>query len=460
MTTHEQGDTIAAIATAPGEGGVSIIRISGPRSFALADEIFRCAAPLPSQRAAFTFAPGRVVEADGAVIDEALLLVMRAPHSYTREDVVELQGHGGPVVARRILRRALEAGARPAEPGEFTKRAFLNGRIDLLQAEAVLDLIRARSDRAASAAVEQLEGRLTARFAALYEGLLQVAGNLEATLDFPDEELPSSILDGVTRDLRVVRGQMADLLATWNEGHLLRDGATIVIAGKPNVGKSTLMNALLGKDRAIVSSIPGTTRDTIEEGLTLGGFSVKLVDTAGLRDSECEVELEGIRRTEVQLSRGDLYVYVLDSSQRVDEEDERRINLLGAAGTIVAANKADLVGQAGNVRAICSCTTVNTSAKTGSGLDELRLALVEKLAAGRSGSVPHAAISERHRALLDQAVAKVDEAIGLLDEVGHRDTDLAADALRDAMDAIGLVTGRVYHEDLLNSIFAKFCIGK
>lgn len=456
--TH--GDTIAAIATAPGEGGVSIIRISGPASFCIADAVFAGAPPPPSQRAAFTIVPGRAVDADGTVLDEVLLLVFRAPHSYTREDVVEIQGHGGPVMARRLLRRVLDAGARMAEPGEFTKRAFLNGRLDLLQAEAVNDLIRARSDRAAAAAVEQLEGRLTARIHALYDQLLGLAANLEATLDFPDQELPATILDGLREQLAAAQAELSDLVSSWNEGHRLREGLAIVIAGRPNVGKSTLLNALLGRDRSIVSATPGTTRDIIEEAMVLGGYHVKLVDTAGLRVAPCEVEQEGVRRAEAHLARADLHLYVLDCSQRVDEEDERRINDLDPGRAVVVVSKADLDSEAAREIASRYPSACCVSAKTGHGMRDLVRLMTLKVEEHSSRAVQHAAISERHRQLLVAAGGLLAGAIAEMDVAEAPHADLAANALREALEQVGLVTGRVYHEDLLNSIFSRFCIGK
>ena len=282
------------------------------------------------------------MDASGSAIDEVIILIMRAPRSYTGEDVVEIQGHGGHVVARRILRRVLDGGARLAEPGEFTQRAFLNGRMDLLQAEAVLDLVRAKSDRAAVAALEQLEGSLSSRFNQVYDQLLAAATDVEASLDFPDDELPQTDTQEIIAHLRTAREEMAQLMTGWDEGHILRDGATVVISGKPNVGKSTLMNTLLGRDRSIVSPIPGTTRDTIEEGLILDGFPVRMVDTAGLRETDCVVEKEGVRRTVMQMERADLHLHMLDASRPMDEQDRAQVESLDADRCIIVLNKVDL----------------------------------------------------------------------------------------------------------------------
>ena len=459
MNVTAPAETIAAIATAPGQGGISIVRISGPQSLAIADAVFRCRSPLPSQRAAFTFVPGHVVDADGRAMDEALLLVFRAPHSFTREDVVEIQGHGGPAVTRQVLRRVLEAGARPAEPGEFTRRAFLNGRLDLVQAEAVLDLIRARTDRAASAALDQLQGGLTHKITPLYEAILMLAANLEATLDFSDQDLPEGVLDGLAERIAGQAISIESVLASWNEGHLLRDGATVVIAGRPNVGKSTLLNALLGHERAIVSEQPGTTRDTIEEDLVLEGIALNIVDTAGLRETACAIEQEGIRRTEDRLSRADLYIYVVDASQEIDGEDIKRMASLDKARCLVLANKQDLAPAVSPALPF-GYEVIETSLKLGTGLDKLREALVRCLHAGSVQSVQHAAISERHRILLASALGDVREARRMLADGKTGDPSLAAQALREGVAALGQIIGRDYHEELLDSIFSRFCIGK
>lgn len=456
-------DTIAALATAPGEGAISIVRISGPESLLIADRLFRGKAPPPSQRPAHSFARGSIVS-DNGVADEVILLIYRAPHSYTREDSVEIQGHGGSAAAKRILRAVLAAGARMAEPGEFTKRAFLSGRIDLLQAEAVLDLIRARSDRAADAALEQMNGTLSKAFDQLYDHTLALAANLEATLDFSDDELPESFLRDAIAQRASIETEFKRLLDSWDEGHLLREGARVVIAGKPNVGKSTLLNTLVGKERAIVTPIPGTTRDTIEELVVICGYSVRLIDTAGLRVSPCEIEQEGVSRARQAIYRADCNVYVVDLSQGLDEEDWATLSTLDKHKTILALNKSDLI-QKETVKAhkthqstMTGYSKVFISAKCGTGINSLKEAIIQTMGVSQGG-IAHAAISERHRHLLVSAHKEVVEA-GLLLTRPTPAPDLAASRLRGALETLGEVTGRVYHDELLNNIFNRFCIGK
>jgi tRNA modification GTPase len=455
----DQDDTIAAIATAAGEAGIAVVRVSGPAAFEIADRIVHCPGAPPSRRPSRTFAHGRV-RGDGSDIDEVLVLFMRAPASYTREDTIEIQGHGGGVNARRILRAALQAGARPAEPGEFTRRAFLNGRIDLTQAEAVLDLIHARSERAAAAAMEQLEGGLSRGFNRLYDELIVIGADLEATLDFPEEGLPETVLSDIVARLRSAASAMARMIDTWDEGHLLRDGALAVISGRPNVGKSTLLNALLDQDRAMVSEIPGTTRDVIEESLVLNGIPLRLVDTAGLRESTCELEREGVRRTRLQRERADLHLYVIDGAAPLEDEDRRHLQDLQPHRTVLVVNKADL-GCRVAAADLGNFTRVSTSMVDGAGLEELKRILGEKLEGGQGGGTkPRALVSERHRRLLVDAQREVEATLDLL-QIGAEDQIvLAAARVRDALESIGLATGRTYNDELLDAIFSKFCIGK
>ncbi|MDP6629787.1 MAG: tRNA uridine-5-carboxymethylaminomethyl(34) synthesis GTPase MnmE [Kiritimatiellia bacterium] len=448
-------DTIAAVSTAPGSAGIAIVRLSGPQSLSITDSLIECCGDPPSLRPGGTFLHGRIVS-DGAEVDEAIVLIFRAPHSYTRDDVVEIQGHGGRAAAERLLQAVLDAGARMAEPGEFTRRAFLNGRIDLLQAEAVADLIRARSDRAAAAAVEQLEGRLSAQLDALYDHLMAAAADLEASLDFDEGELPPSVLENTVRRLRESEQEIGALLDTWEEGHLLRDGARVVIAGQPNVGKSTLMNRLLGRERSIVTHLPGTTRDTIEETLVLGGIQMRLIDTAGLRDSSCLVEQQGVTRATDSIEQADLVLYLLDASRSVTEADRSQLEALKPEGTVVVQNKCDLLS--GKVEPPDNrFETVTCSAAEDTGIDRVRDALKARL--GQQDTPPHAVISERHRALLAGAHKLIEDARKL----AQQDDALlvpAADMLRAALDMLGTITGRTYTTELLDTIFSRFCIGK
>lgn len=454
------GDTIAAIATAPGEAGISIVRVSGSDALVIADTLFRCGGPRPSERAANSFVHGFVNAGSKETdIDEAVLLVYRAPHSYTREDVVELQGHGGYVSARRILRRVLSCGARMAEPGEFTKRAFLNGRLDLLQAEAVADLIRAKSDRAASAALEQLEGSLTNSITSIWDGLISAIADLESSLDFEEGELPPVVLSGIQHSLEDIRRGLADLLESALEGRLIRDGAMAVISGQPNVGKSTLMNRLIGAQRAIVTDRPGTTRDTIEEQILVEGIPLRVVDTAGLRETACDVEREGVRRAEQHMKGADINLHVIDGSRPLDEDERRRLRHLDPVRTVVVINKTDLGCVVRDDDAFERFVVVQAALLHGDALQAIRQRLGQVLSVPGMGR-PHAAIGERHRSVLEGARNALDEAIDRIRSLREDQIVLAAAHLRLCLDALGSLTGRTYTEELLDAVFSRFCIGK
>ncbi|MFC1497970.1 tRNA uridine-5-carboxymethylaminomethyl(34) synthesis GTPase MnmE [Verrucomicrobiota bacterium] len=456
-------DTIAAIATTPGPSGIAIIRISGPQSLDIADKLFDGTPPAPSKRLGNTFIYGHIHSPapqkglENNDLDEVILLIYRAPHSYTREDTVEIQTHGGSVCARKILAAVLSAGARPAEPGEFTKRAFLNGRIDLLQAEAVADIIRARSDRAAAAALEQLKGGLSSVFSSTYDNLLNITANLEAALDFPDDELPQPVIPDVLARLKSVIATLTSQLSTWNEGHLLREGALVVISGKPNSGKSTLMNHLLGTDRAIVTDTPGTTRDFIEEQIVLDGIPLRLIDTAGLRSAKSTIEQAGVRIAQEQISKADLHLHVIDASQAAKRNPGLPADLTNS-NTIIVLNKIDL-GQKLHTSHFPEYTAVSVSLLTDRNIPSILSALSTHLHTNETAA-PHAVISERHRSTVHNVLNELNAGTELLSSLEEQTIALSAVHLKNALEQLGAITGRTYDENLLSAIFSKFCVGK
>ena len=459
MTTFDDNDIIAAIATPPGESAIAMVRASGKGVYELVQRIFQCQGAPLCERPPNTIVHGYITD-QGVHIDEVVLLLMRAPNSYTGEDNIEISCHGGIIHTKRILRLLIEQGARLAEPGEFTKRAFLSGKLDLIQAEAVADIISAQTERAANSAIQQLEGNLSQQFDQLYEALIRVAADIEATLDFPEDELPDTVLPDIKAALNKVHGQTHALLSTWDEGQLLRNGVTVVISGKPNVGKSTLMNALLKTDRAIISSHPGTTRDTIEETLILDGFPVTLVDTAGLRETVCEVEQEGIRRTKRHVNMADILLYLIDAQMLIDREDENNVKGHPVDKTIIVLNKMDL-GCSVNMDLLNGYTVIKSQLNQGLGIDDICKAIATIIEKGidlKAG--PHATISERHRHLLLNVASEIAEAIDMLKKDDEALLALIASRLRVAIENIGEALGKEYHESLLDAVFSTFCVGK
>lgn len=450
-------DTIAAIATAPGAAGIAIIRISGPEAFTIADAVFRCKPPLPSQRPAMQIIYGHVTDGEKD-IDEALLLPFRAPASYTREDVVELHVHGGSIMARTALQHIIRQGARPAGPGEFTRRAFLSGRIDLLQAEAVMDLIAAKSQRAAEAAVEQLEGNLSQSFDAIYDTLITVAADLEAQLDFDEDELPARTTEDLLLRLGLARKQLENLVATWEEGHRLREGTLVVLAGRPNAGKSTLLNLLLGKERAIVTPIAGTTRDSLEEEVILNGFPLRIVDTAGLRTADCEIEQEGIRRSRALMQKAEIVIMIIDASRPLDPEDHALLESCPPETTLVLLNKTD-IGQVVTHKDVTFKNVVACSLLQAEGVETCKQTLCDMLHLSTQ-TESHAVIAERHRDMAQTTIQAVTQSADILRKNGESCEMMAAMALREGVEQLGQITGRSYHDNLLEAIFSRFCVGK
>ena len=456
---NASGSPIAALATASGAAGICVVRVSGEGALEVGDRLVPEAARKPSQRAAGTFVHASILHPQTRErIDDAVILVYRAPHSYTGEDTLEIQGHGGSVPSRRLLDAVLAAGARMAEPGEFTKRAFLNSRLDLTQAEAVCDFIQAKTDRAAHVARAQLDGALGQKIDCLYERVTNVCADVEHVLDFDEGELPDTFLEQIAVRLSGVVAETERLAATWNEGHLLRDGALVVISGRPNAGKSSLLNALLGRNRAIVHEVPGTTRDVIEEGFVLSGIPLRLVDTAGLRETDNAVEQEGIGRARELMRQADLNLHLIDQSQPCDGTAWRELDAMRRENVLVVFTKNDLPSCVLGMRLPEGVPHVHISLKTGEGLVQLKAALV-KLLGIETESQGQTVVALRHLSELRLAVERGRMAVEAL-AVGADRLVIAAGALRDAAEALGRIVGRVYTDDLLDTIFNRFCVGK
>lgn len=445
----KESPTIAAIASPAGTGAVSMIRISGPRAVEIADLATDGRVSRQDPRAARHCC---VRDADGLVVDDGLLTVFPAPRSYTGEETVEFTGHGGILVTREVLQRFLACGAKSAAPGEFTRRAFLNGRLDLTQAEGVMDLISAQTRLALRAARSQMEGRLGQRTAAARDALLETLAHLEAWIDFPEEDIDPHTGSRLRDELDSVGRSIDGLLATADQGRILREGVRTVLFGAPNVGKSSLLNRLLGFERAIVSETAGTTRDTIEETINLDGIPLRLVDTAGVRDASDSIEAEGILRTTRQIEAADLLIEVVDASEAprqsaAPDSDTPRVLVL---------NKADLETHPGWT----GVEAVRLSCATGCGFDDLSEEIHRVLQLTEADWGDHAvAINARHQESLEAARRHLQAAmVQLTDASDH--PELAAIDIREALDSLGEIPGKVDTEDLLGVIFSRFCIGK
>jgi len=452
-------DTIVAIATPLGEGGLAIVRISGPRALAVADGCFvgsGKSAVKPSTAPSHTLHYGHIVHGQ-RTIDEVMVGLMRAPRTMTREDVVEITCHGGLLAAKGVLDAVLANGARLAEPGEFTKRAFLNGRIDLAQAEAVADLIHARTELALAAANEQLAGVLSRRINALRDEMMQTLAHVEAHIDFPEEDISPDTREQLLGRLKHGVAFMDELLRTANEGRILRSGIRVAIVGRPNAGKSSLLNQLLGHDRAIVSPQPGTTRDTIEETANIRGLPVVFVDTAGLREAGDDIEAEGIRRSRESLERAELVLQVLDASEPLSPEDEKYLAEFAGKKRILIRNKVDLPARL--VLSKGNEPTVEVCCLSGAGIEALKDAIKAIVWSGeiRADMLP-VMINSRHQEALMRARAATQLSVTALE--ADQTLELVAMDLRIATNAVGEIVGKTTTEDLLDSIFSQFCIGK
>lgn len=451
-------DTIVAPATPLGEGGIGVVRLSGSDAEKYLQRLFRPSRgsfPLKSHR----LYHGHFFSWDGRILDEVLAVIMREPRSYTREDVVEIHSHGAPYVVKKISESFVRVGARMAFPGEFTQRAFLHGRLDLSRAEAVIDLIRARSEKSVSVALQQLQGGLGRSIMEIRENLSDLLALIEADLDFPEEEVPSLHMEGVRENTCSALQKIGKLSDSFEFGRIAREGLGIILVGRPNVGKSSLLNALLGEDRAIVSEIPGTTRDTIEEGWSLEGFPLRLIDTAGIHNSHDPLETEGMRRTQEKIQSADLLLLVVDGSREPGDDDFQALAVCSGKPTLLILNKSDL-GTAGMPPIFSDLPFVSVSARTGGGLEQLKRMVIDHVAGDHERFEAEDSTilsSRRHWESLLRCRESLERFQAGL-EVSP--WECLSVELRDAIQALGEITGETLSENVLKRIFNRFCIGK
>lgn len=449
MASRKPADLIAAVATAPGRGGIGVVRLSGAGLASIAQSL---TGRIPQARVATLSC---FLDAAGAEIDKGIVLYFPAPHSYTGEDVLELQGHGGPVVMQLLLRRCLEIGARLAEPGEFTRRAYLNDKLDLAQAEAVADLIEASTAAAARSAVRSLSGEFSCVVHELVERLITLRMLVEATLDFPEEEIDFLRKSDAAGQLAGLTSDVRKLLGGARQGSLLRNGLHVVLAGQPNVGKSSLLNRLAGEERAIVTAVPGTTRDALRETIQVNGIPLHIVDTAGLRETEDEVERLGIARSWKEIERADVVLHLLDARVGMTQGDRVIANRLPpGVEQIVLHNKCDLTGHPGGREESEGKVSLWLSARTGEGMEALQQELL-RVAGWQTGAEDVFLARERHLSALEEALVHLEAAATRLDRL-----ELYAEEMRLAQEALSNITGKFTPDDLLGEIFSRFCIGK
>ena len=457
-----ESDTIAAISTPVGQGGIGIVRISGPRSLDIAETIFRPwkAAPLADKRSGSLLYGHIINPTDNTNVDEVLLAIMRAPNSYTKEDVVEINCHGGMISVKRALETVLAQGARLADPGEFTKRAFLNGRINLTQAEAVFDVITAKTEESMKLALEQLQGGLSEKLADIRKKLVDISASAEAYIDFPEDDIETKTSLQIRVRLAEIKEEVEGLSATFQEARFFRDGLAVAIVGRPNVGKSSLLNLLLKKDRAIVTELPGTTRDLIEDYLNINGLPIRIMDTAGIRNSEELVEKEGIRRSLDAINKADFIIALLDGSAPLEEDDLQLMKLIREKKAVIVINKSDLPAKI-SLEGIREKGReyLLISALSGEGVDKLKSAIfhsnLRNWTEEREGVV---VTNIRHKTALDKTSSSLGRALGLF--LADEPLEFFSIELRDALDSLGEITGTVTTEDILDKIFSTSCIGK
>lgn len=458
---YDTADTIAAITTPLGESGIGAVRISGPDAYAVGDKIFKSKSAVPlKERRDRSIQYGTIVDENGTCIDEVLALIMKGPHSYTAEDVLEIQCHGGREALESILQLILRSGARMANPGEFTERAFVNGRIDLAQAEAVMDVIQAKSRAGLTSAVSQLEGRLSKVINKTRKELTELVTRLEVMIDYPEEDLEDIAVPDVSGALQEMQEKLQHMLEESQNGRMIRDGVMAAIAGTPNAGKSSLLNRLLQEERAIVTDVPGTTRDVLEEWITLRGVPVCLVDTAGIRETDDTVEKIGVSRARRYLDRADIILAVIDGSRPLTDEDKDILQSAADKNVIIVLNKTDLpsvmTSQDLSTYGFPICPI---SASTGDGLEELKDRLLQEVLKGGFTDGPSALLTNtRHIELVRQSAEALERAWQSLQD--GMPLDCAVIDIRQAWDTLGSITGDTVHDDIVEEIFSRFCLGK
>lgn len=455
-------DTIAAVATAYGEGGIGIIRISGEKALSILEEVFEFAGET-SQIVNRRMTYGRIVDrGNEQIIDEVLAVYMKGPKTYTAEDVVEINCHGSMVSLRKTLALVLRKGARLAEPGEFTKRAFLNGRLDLSQAEAVIDIIKAKTDRSFDVAMSQLEGALSLRVTEIRQKLLDLLVDITVNIDYPDEDIEELTYDKIEENILLIGEMIEKLLSTADTGRMIREGIRVAIVGKPNVGKSSLMNSLLRETRAIVTEIPGTTRDTIEEAISIRNIPVYLVDTAGIRETSDEVERLGIERSKAAFNEADFIIFIMDGSSAISDEDREIASYLDGRDSVVLINKNDLERGFTNddVRELVNDPVIiETSLINNEGIEEIENHIEELVYGGELSQHDSTMVNNvRHIELLKQSRDSLRDAMEMT--LAREALDFIEVDVRNAYDLLGEITGETVSDDIINEVFARFCLGK
>lgn len=454
-------DTIAAIATSIGEGGISIIRVSGDKSIDIVDSIFigRNNRKLNDFKS-YTMRYGHIIDKNGSRLDEVIISFMKGPRSFTAEDTIEINCHGGVIGTNRILQEIIRAGARMAQPGEFTKRAFLNGRIDLSQAEAVIDIIRAKTELSMKAALMQSEGTISREIKTVRNKLLSVIAHIEATVDYPEEDMEEVTAEKVSADVTDIIDEIDILLSTADEGKILREGLSTVIVGKPNVGKSSLLNALVKEKRAIVTDVPGTTRDAIEEYISIEGIPVKIIDTAGIRETDDIVEKIGVEKSKEKIDEADLVILMLDLSSKLSHEDREIIKYIKDKKYIILLNKSDLDGkiEREELQGLKSKYITNISVKTGEGLNLVKEHIKDLFFKGEVKTEGIFVTNIRHKESLIRAKENLEASLKALEYTSA--IDLASIDIRNAWMNLGEITGEALEEDIIHKIFSEFCLGK